>query len=109
MAKLKKEEGCAMVFAIVMCIYLIIGAISWVVTNGIPSTINGIGKGIENVEDKVGPTMRKLNNRRTIEDLESDYYFGNKTPSGWGAGEWYKYKTETPHKARQYLNSLATD
>lgn len=109
MAKNDELGGCG-TFALIVYIGLgIIAVIYYIIAEGIPYAINEIGKGIEKVEDKVGPTMRKLNNKHTIEDLESDYYFGNKTPSGWGAGEWYKYKTETPHKARQYLNSLATD
>jgi len=40
-------------------------------------------------------------------DLYDKYHHGTETPPGWGAGEWYKYKTETPIKAYDYLYWLA--
>lgn len=40
-------------------------------------------------------------------DLYDKYHHGTKTPPGWDAGDWYKYKTETPIKAYDYLYWLA--
>lgn len=112
MSSKNESTGCLTVYIVIMAILLIWGFITKgipYIVNGVSQTVNAIPKAYNAVETHVGPTLRKISNKRTSQDLKNDYYYGMKTPRGWDAGEWYKYKTETPQKVLQYLNSLAND
>ncbi len=108
--KNKNELGGCGTFAVIVYVSVVgIIAVIWIIVEGIPYVAKGFLKGLNAVETRVGPTVRRITNESTLQDLRDDYYHGMKTPKGWDAGEWYKYKTETPGKALRYLDRLAMD
>lgn len=102
-----ESGGCLGVIALLvigLCVVMLIIRVAvQIITEGVPYLTHHIKDGVIRVQ----PTLRRLADKPTYQDLKDDYYHGMKTPRGWAAGEWYKYKTETPNKALRYLERLA--